>query len=71
VSYKIELNGDQVDQIIIEDLQKEYKSNLEDPAFPEILDAFEVMLSYYMSPSEYDEWFQNRGRDDRESKETM
>ena len=61
----IELTGDQIDDIIVEDLQEVYKSNLEDPAFPEILDALEVVLAYYMKPSEYSVWFVNRGRDDR------
>lgn len=61
----IELTGDQIDDIIVEDLQEVYKSNLEDPAFPNILDALEVVLSYYMKPSEYTEWFESRGRDDQ------
>lgn len=60
----IELTGDQIDSIIVEDLQEVYKDNLEDPAFPEILDALEVVLAYYMKPSEYSVWFTNRGRDD-------
>jgi hypothetical protein len=60
----IELTGDQIDSIIVEDLQEEYKSNLEDPASSEILDALEVVLAYYMKPSEYSVWFVNRGRND-------
>ena len=61
-----EFNTEQIDDIIVEDLKEAYKTNLEDPAFPEILDALEVVLSYYMKPSEYTEWFRQRGRDERE-----
>jgi hypothetical protein len=60
----IELNGDQIDSIIVEDLQEVYKDNLQDPALPGILDALEVVLSYYMKPSDYTEWFQIRRRDE-------
>jgi hypothetical protein len=63
-----ELNTEQIDDIIVEDLQEVYKSNLEDPAFPEILDALEVVLAYYMIPSEYSVWFVNRGRDEQTTK---
>ena len=62
----IELTGDQIDSIIVEDLQEVYKDNLQDPAFPNILDALEVVLSYYMKPSEYTEWFESRERDEKE-----
>ena len=65
----IELTGDQIDDIIVEDLQEVYKDNLQDPAFPNILDSLEVVLSYYMKPSEYDEWFESRGRYELEYKE--
>lgn len=65
----IELNTEQIDDIIVEDLKEAYKTNLEEPAFPEILDALEVVLAYYMKPSEYTRWFLYRGRDEREFEE--
>ena len=60
----IELHVEQIDQIVVEELQESYKTNLEDPISPEILDALEVVLAYYMNPSEYTVWFTNRGRDE-------
>lgn len=67
----IELNVEQIDQIVVEELQESYKTNLEEPAFPEILDALEVVLAYYMKPSEYTRWFLKRGRDEREFEEEV
>jgi hypothetical protein len=60
----IELHVEQIDQIVVEELQESYKTNLEDPISPEILDALEVVLAYYMNHSEYTVWFTNRGRDE-------
>ena len=60
----IELHVEQIDQIVVEELQELYKTNLEDPISPEILDALEVVLAYYMNHSEYTVWFTNRGRDE-------
>jgi hypothetical protein len=60
----IELHVEQIDQIVVEELQESYKTNLEDPISPEILDALEAVLAYYMNPSEYTVWFTNRGRDE-------
>jgi hypothetical protein len=62
----IELHVEQIDQIVVEELQESYKTNLEDPISTYILDALEVVLAYYMNPSEYAVWFTNRGRDDRQ-----
>jgi hypothetical protein len=62
---KVEVSSDEIHRIIREDLIDSYKENLDDPFSPEILDALEVVLEYYSSPSEYSEWFKNRGRDER------
>jgi hypothetical protein len=62
---KVEVSNDDIHRIIREDLINSYKENLDDPFSPEILDALEVVLEYYSSPSEYSEWFRNRGRDER------
>ena len=59
-----ELNTEQIDDIIVEDLKEAYKTNLEEPISPYILDALEEVLAYYMIPSEYSVWFVNRGRDE-------
>jgi Tfp pilus assembly PilM family ATPase len=67
----IELNYEQVDSIVKEELLEAYKENLKETYSDEILDALEIVLQYYMSPSEYFEWFPNRGRNDGESEETL
>jgi len=64
MSRTIQLQHEQVDMLLKEELIAAYKDNLDDPFSPEILDAIEVLLGYYMKPSDYTEWFQNRGRDE-------
>jgi predicted RNase H-like nuclease len=67
----IELVTEQIDSIVKEDLLEAYRHNVEDPYSDEILDALEIVLQYYMKPSEYFEWFPNRGRNDGKSKEEV
>jgi hypothetical protein len=62
---KVEVSSEDIHRIIREDLINSYKENLDDPFLPEILNALEVVIEYYSSPSEYSEWFQNRGRDEQ------
>ena len=64
MKYTIELSGEDINRIIIDDLQDAFKWNLDSEGENELLNAIEVMLQYYMKPSEYSEWFKIRGRDD-------
>ena len=63
MKYTIELSGEDINQIIVEDLQDAFKWNLDSEGENELLNAIEVMLQYYMKPSEYSEWFKTRGRE--------
>ena len=62
MKYTIELAGEDINRIIVEDLQDAFKWNLDSEEENELLNAIEVMLQYYMKPSEYSEWFKTRGR---------
>jgi hypothetical protein len=62
MKYTIELSGEDINRIIVEDLQDAFKWNLDSEGENELLNAIEVMLQYYMKPSEYSEWFKIRGR---------
>jgi hypothetical protein len=64
MKYTIELSGEDINRIIVEDLQDAFKWNLDSEEENELLNAIEVMLQYYMKPSEYSEWFKIRGRDE-------
>ena len=63
MKYTIELSGEDINQIIVDDLQDAFKWNLNSEEENELLNAIEVMLQYYMKPSEYSEWFKIRGRE--------
>jgi hypothetical protein len=63
MKYTIELSGEDINQIIVDDLQDAFKWNLNSEEENELLNAIEVMLQYYMKPSEYSEWFKTRGRE--------
>jgi hypothetical protein len=63
MKYTIELAGEDINRIIVEDLQDAFKWNLDSEEENELLNAIEVMLQYYMKPSEYSEWFKTRGRE--------
>lgn len=65
MTYSITLDINQTNDIVRDSLIQSYKDNLSDPYSPEILDGLEVVIEYYMKPSEYAEWFQNRGRDEQ------
>ena len=64
MKYTIELSGEDINRIIVDDLQDAFKWNLDSEGENELLNAIEVMLQYYMKPSEYSEWFKIRGRDE-------
>ena len=63
MKYTIELAGEDINRIIVDDLQDAFKWNLNSEEENELLNAIEVMLQYYMKPSEYSEWFKIRGRE--------
>ena len=63
MKYTIELSGEDINRIIVDDLQDAFKWNLDSEGENELLNAIEVMLQYYMKPSEYSEWFKTRGRE--------
>ena len=64
MKYTIELSGEDINRIIVDDLKDAFKWNLDSEDENELLNAIEVMLQYYMKPSEYSEWFKIRGRDE-------
>ena len=64
MKYTIELAGEDINRIIVEDLQDAFKWNIDSEGENELLNAIEIMLQYYMKPSEYSEWFKIRGRDE-------
>ena len=64
MKHTIELSVEDINRIVVSDLQDAFKWNLDnEEAQRELMDAIEVLLSYYMSPSEYGEWFVTRGRE--------
>ena len=64
MKYTIEVSRQDLDQIMVRDLQDAFQWNLDsDEDKQELLDAIEVVLSYYMSPSEFSAWFVTRGRE--------
>ena len=64
MKYTIEVSRQDLDQIMVRDLQDAFRWNLDsDEDKQELLDAIEVVLSYYMSPSEFGAWFVSRGRE--------
>ena len=63
MKYTIELSGEDINRIIVDDLKDAFKWNLDSEGENELLNAIEVMLQYYMKPSEYSEWFKTRGRE--------
>ena len=63
MKYTIELSSEDLSQIIVNDLKHNYKWHLDSEGDQELLDAIEVLLAYYMKPSDYNEWFKIRGRE--------
>ena len=63
MKYTIEIPTDDLNRIIVNDLKYVFRWKLDEEEDDcELLNAIEVLLAYYMSPSEYSEWFQTRGR---------
>ena len=60
MKHTIELSGEDINKIIIEDLKDAYNYNLDNGAEEELKNGIEVVLQYYMKPSEYAEWFRGR-----------
>ena len=63
MKYTIELSGEDINRIIVDDLQDAFNWNLDSEDKNEVLNAIEVLLAYYMKPSDYSEWFKIRGRE--------
>ena len=55
---KVEIDVEEITRIVSESLQLDYEYNApyENPEFTGLLNAIEIVLSYYMKPSEYDKW---------------
>ena len=51
MTYKIDLEWEQVDAIVVKELQYAYVNGDDDVA-----DAAKVLLQYYMAPSDYEQW---------------
>jgi hypothetical protein len=63
MKYTIEVSRQDLDQIMVRDLQDAFGYNLDSDDKQELLDAIEVVLAHYMSPSEFSAWFVTRGRE--------
>jgi len=63
MKYTIEVSRQDLDQIMVRDLQDAFQYNLDSDDKQELLDAIEVVLAHYMSPSEFGAWFVTRGRE--------
>jgi len=65
MKHTIELSIEDINRMVVEDLQNTFKWHLDDEeAQRELMDAIEVLLSYYMKSSDYSAWFVSRGRDE-------
>ena len=56
MSYQITLDHDEVARLVANDLMETYDDNLKEPFNDKILEALKVVIQYYTSPSEYDNW---------------
>lgn len=64
MKYTIEIAVEDLNQIIVSDLKDTFSWNLDNQeAETELMNAIEVVLQYYMKPSDYREWFKTRGRE--------
>lgn len=64
MKHTVEISSDDINQIVVSDLKDAFSWNLDNQeAETELMNAIEVVLQYYMKPSEYKEWFQARGRE--------
>jgi hypothetical protein len=64
MKHTIELSIEDINQIVVSDLQDAFNWHLDsEESEYELMNAIEVILSYYMKPSDYSEWFKTRGRE--------
>lgn len=56
MSYQITLNEEEVSRLVANDLMESYDDNLREPYNDKILEALKVVIEYYTSPSDYDNW---------------
>ena len=64
MKHTIELSIDDINKIVVEDLKDAFKWNLGNKeAEEELMNAIEVVLTYYMNSSDYSAWFVSRGRE--------
>lgn len=58
----IEIDIEEMTRIVREALMHDYEYvGDDDPGFPGLRDAIKTVLSYYMSPSDYDKWLEEKG----------
>ena len=62
MKYTIDISPEDHSEMVAISLKESYKWTLEHAYEEELLNGFEVVLQYYMKPSDYKEWFQIRGR---------
>jgi hypothetical protein len=68
MGYQITLDVEEVTKLVAHDLKESYddlSGNPDESHNDKVMKAIEVVLQYYTKPSEYDEWFKNRGKDER------
>ena len=64
MKHTIELSIEDINKIVVSDLKDAFNWHLDNEESEyELMNAIEVILSYYMKPSDYSEWFQTRGRE--------
>ena len=64
MKHTIELSIDDINQIVVSDLKDAFNWHLDsEESEHELMNAIEVILSYYMKPSDYSAWFVARGRE--------
>ena len=63
MKHTIELSIEDINKIVVNDLKDAFNWNLDNQESErELMDAIEVVLQYYMKPSDYSDWFTTRGR---------
>ena len=63
MKYTIDISPEDHSEMVAISLKESYKWTLEHAYEEELLNAIEVLLAYYMKPSEYSAWFVTRGRE--------
>jgi hypothetical protein len=64
MKHTIELSIEDINQIVVSDLKDAFNWHLDnEEAEHQLMNAIEVVLSYYMKSSDYNEWFKTRGRE--------